>query len=41
VTLAARLADQAEGGEILTSSVVREFASDAREIGFEDRGALI
>jgi class 3 adenylate cyclase len=39
VTLAARLADQAEGGAILTSSVVRELASDAREIVFDDLGS--
>jgi class 3 adenylate cyclase len=40
VTLAARLGAQADGGEILTSSVVRELASGAAEIRFDDAGSV-
>ena len=36
VTFAARLGDRAEGGEILTSSVVRDLVGGAAEIDFED-----
>jgi class 3 adenylate cyclase len=39
VTLAARLGGQADGGQILTSSVVRELASGA-EIRFDDAGSV-
>jgi eukaryotic-like serine/threonine-protein kinase len=40
VTLAARLGDEAQGGEILTSSIVRELVGSARDIAFEDAGEL-
>ena len=39
VTLAARLGGQADGGQILTSSVVRELATGA-EIRFDDAGSV-
>jgi class 3 adenylate cyclase len=38
VTLAARLGDQAEGGEILTASIVRERVGSSADIGLEDAG---
>jgi class 3 adenylate cyclase len=38
VTLAARLGDRAEGGEILASSIVRELAGGAAEAPFEEVG---
>ncbi len=38
VTLAARLGDQAAGGEILASSIVRDLAGGVDDIGFEDAG---
>jgi class 3 adenylate cyclase len=38
VTLAARLGDEAEGGEILTSALVRELVGGTAEISFEDVG---
>jgi class 3 adenylate cyclase len=40
VTLAARLGDEAEGGEILTSSIVRELVGSSADIGFEDAREL-
>jgi class 3 adenylate cyclase len=40
VTLAARLGERAEGGEILTSSIVRDLAGSATEVPFEDVGDL-
>jgi class 3 adenylate cyclase len=38
VTLAARIGDEAKGGEILASSVVRELAAGEDDIAFEDVG---
>jgi class 3 adenylate cyclase len=38
VTLAARLGDEANGGEILTSSIVRDVVGRADDIPFEDAG---
>jgi class 3 adenylate cyclase len=38
VVIAARIADQAEGGEILVSSVVKQLTESAGDIGFEDVG---
>jgi class 3 adenylate cyclase len=40
VTLAARLGDNAEGGEILTSSIVRELVGSSGDVAFEDAGEL-
>jgi eukaryotic-like serine/threonine-protein kinase len=40
VTLAARLGDEAQGGEVLTSQVVRELAGTGGEIEFEDAGEV-
>jgi class 3 adenylate cyclase len=40
VTLAARLGDEAEGGEILTSSIVRELVGSSADVPFEDAGEL-
>jgi class 3 adenylate cyclase len=40
VTLAARLGDEAEGGEILTSSIVRDLVGSSGDIAFEDAGEL-
>jgi class 3 adenylate cyclase len=40
VTLAARLGSEADGGEILTSSIVRELAGSGPEIPFEDVGEM-
>jgi eukaryotic-like serine/threonine-protein kinase len=40
VTLAARLGDEARGGDILTSSVVRDLVGSGGEISFEDAGEL-
>jgi class 3 adenylate cyclase len=40
VTLAARLGDEAEGGEILTSSIVRELVGSSADVRFEDAGEL-
>ena len=40
VTLAARLGDEAAGGEILTSSIVRDLVGGAGDIPFEDAGEL-
>lgn len=40
VTLAARLGDKAEGGEILTSSLVRELVAGDGDIAFEDAGEV-
>lgn len=40
VTMAARIADEADGGEILASSLVRELAADATEVEFEDAGEV-
>ncbi len=40
VVLAARIAEQARGGEILASSVVRELAESSGEIRFEDEREL-
>jgi class 3 adenylate cyclase len=40
VTLAARFGDEAEGGEILASSIVRELAGTGGEIDFEDAGEV-
>lgn len=40
VTLAARLGDEAQGGEILTSSIVRELATGAEDIKCEDAGEV-
>jgi class 3 adenylate cyclase len=36
VVVAARIADQAKGGEILASSVVKQLTESAGDIGFED-----
>jgi class 3 adenylate cyclase len=36
VTMAARIADRAEGGEILVSSVVKELAENSGDLQFED-----
>jgi class 3 adenylate cyclase len=36
VVVAARIADQAEGGEILASSVVKQLTESAGDVGFED-----
>jgi class 3 adenylate cyclase len=38
VTLAARLGNEARGGEILASSIVRDLAASAPEVTFEDAG---
>ena len=38
VTLAARLGDEAKGGEILTSSIVRELVGSSADVPFEDAG---
>jgi class 3 adenylate cyclase len=38
VTLAARLGDEAKGGEILTSSIVRELVGGSADVPFEDVG---
>lgn len=40
VTLAARIADEAEGGEILASSLVRELAASGGDITFEAAGEV-
>jgi class 3 adenylate cyclase len=40
VTLAARLGDEAEGGEILISSIVRELVGSSADVPFEDAGEL-
>jgi class 3 adenylate cyclase len=40
VTLAARLGEEAEGGEILISSIVRELVGSSAEVPFEDAGDL-
>ncbi len=40
VTVAARIADRADGGEILASSLVRELATGATEVDFEDTGEV-
>jgi class 3 adenylate cyclase len=40
VTLAARLGDQAQGGEILTSSIVRDLVGSSAEVTFEDAGEV-
>jgi eukaryotic-like serine/threonine-protein kinase len=40
VTLAARLGDEAEGGEILTSSIVRDLVGSSGDVAFEDAGEL-
>ncbi|HKB52231.1 MAG TPA: adenylate/guanylate cyclase domain-containing protein [Solirubrobacterales bacterium] len=40
VTLAARIADEAEGGEILASSLVRELAASGGDIFFEEAGEV-
>lgn len=40
VTLAARLGDEAEGGEILTSSIVRELVGSSADVSFQDAGEL-
>jgi class 3 adenylate cyclase len=40
VTLAARLGDEAGGGEILTSSIVRELVGRSADVTFEDAGEL-
>jgi hypothetical protein len=40
VTLAARLGDQAQGGEILTSSIVRDLVGSSADVRFEDAGEL-
>ena len=40
VTLAARIGDEAKGGEILASSVVRELVDGTGEVAFEDAGVL-
>lgn len=40
VTLAARLGDEAAGGEILASAIVRDLVGSTEEIPFEDAGEL-
>jgi eukaryotic-like serine/threonine-protein kinase len=40
VTLAARLGDEAGGGEILTSSIVRDLVGSSADVPFEDAGEL-
>jgi class 3 adenylate cyclase len=40
VTFAARLGDRAEGGEILTSSIVRDLVGSAARIHFDDAGEV-
>jgi class 3 adenylate cyclase len=40
VTLAARIADEADGGEILASSLVRELAASGGDIPFEEAGEV-
>jgi class 3 adenylate cyclase len=40
VTLAARLGDEAEGGEILTSSIVRDLVGGSADVPFDDAGEL-
>jgi class 3 adenylate cyclase len=40
VTFAARLGDQAQGGEILTSSIVRDLVGSSADVTFEDAGEL-
>jgi eukaryotic-like serine/threonine-protein kinase len=40
VTLAARLGDEAQGGEILTTSIVRELVGSSADVPFEDAGEL-
>ena len=40
VTLAARLGDEAEGGEILTPSIVRDLVGSSADVPFEDAGEL-
>jgi class 3 adenylate cyclase len=40
VTFAARLGDQAAGGEILASSIVRDLVGSSADVTFEDAGKL-
>jgi len=40
IVLAARIADQAHGGEILASSVVKQLAESAGDVRFEDEREL-
>jgi class 3 adenylate cyclase len=40
VALAARIADRAEGGEILTSSLVRELAASGADVALEEAGEV-
>jgi class 3 adenylate cyclase len=40
VTFAARLGDQAQGGEILTSSIVRDLVGGSADVTFEDAGEV-
>jgi class 3 adenylate cyclase len=40
VSLAARLGERADAGEILASSIVRELVGDSEEIRFEDAGEV-
>jgi class 3 adenylate cyclase len=40
VTLAARIGDEAEGGEILVSSLVRDLVASTGDIAFEEAGEL-
>jgi class 3 adenylate cyclase len=40
VVLAARIADQARGGEILASSVVKQLTESAGDVDFEDERDL-
>jgi eukaryotic-like serine/threonine-protein kinase len=40
VTLAARLGEEADGGEILTSSIVRDLVGSSADVPFEDAGEL-
>jgi class 3 adenylate cyclase len=40
VTLAARLGGEAGGGEILTSSIVRDLVGSSADVSFEDAGEL-
>lgn len=40
VTLAARVGDEAKGGEILASSIVRKLATGSGDIAFDDAGEL-
>jgi class 3 adenylate cyclase len=41
VVLAARIAEQADGGEIVASAVVKELAGSGGDIGFDDEREVV